>query len=145
MTNKHNNMTDYLSILDPAPYCNVFIDFIFPQHDDNDIILTKDEKNMIVEQIDNVKYHLDIAKSNVYNENFEDAMEEIGVAINISTCGKCKKRMLIAAYDINHASNVCDLDEGRCTGLKTDINTIIEDFVNNYLPRVEEVLSAREN
>ena len=135
---------DIISVIDPTPYCNGFIDFFFPQQKD-DIVLSRDEKLTIVDQINNVTKHLNSAKHNISKENFDEAIEDVERAINESTCGKCKKRMLIAAYDINHASNMCDLDEGRCTGLKTDINTIIEDFVNNYLPRVEEVLGAREN
>lgn len=135
---------DIINTINPAPYCNGVFDFFFPQPKE-DIVLSRDEKLLIVDQINNVTKHLNSAKHNVRKDNFDEAIEDVERAINESTCGKCKKRMLITAYDINHASNVCDLDEGRCTGIKTDINTIIEDFVNNYLPKVEEVLRAREN
>lgn len=137
-------INDIINIFNPLPYYEGTVDFFFPQQND-EIVLSRDEKRLIVDQINNVTKHLNSAKHNISKDNFDEAIEDVERAINESTCGKCKKRMLIAAYDINHASNVCDLDEGRCTGLKTDINTIIEDFVNNYLPRVEEVLSAREN
>jgi len=137
-------MTDYLSIIDPTPYCNGFIDFIFPQPD-NGIFLSKDEKDMIVEQVEAVKSRLNSAKHNVEDENFDSAIEDVTTAINISTCGKCKKKMLITAYDINHASNVCVLDGERCEIIKDDIDKTIADFIENYLPRVEEVLSARES
>ena len=144
MTNKHNSMTDYLSIIDPTPYYNGFIDFIFPQPDD-DIVLSKDEKNMIVEQIETVKSHLNTAKHNIEDENFDDAIEEVSTAIDASTCGKCQKKMLITAYDITHAQTLCKLDGERCKVIKHDINKTISEFINSYLPRVEDVLKAREN
>lgn len=137
-------MIDYLSILDPTPHINCAWDFFFQQPKE-DIILTKDEKKLIVDQINNVKYHLANAKLHIDDESFEDAIEEMGIAIEVSTCGKCKKRMLLAAYDINHAQSICQLDGDRCTTLKDEINDVIKEFVDNYLPRVEEVLSARES
>ena len=137
-------MIDYLSILDPTPHIKCAWDFFFQQPKE-DIILTKDEKKLIVDQINNVKYHLANAKLHIDDESFEDAIEEMGIAIEVSTCGKCKKRMLLAAYDINHAQSICQLDGDRCTTLKDEINDVIKEFVDNYLPRVEEVLSARES
>lgn len=136
---------DILHAIDPTPYCNGFISLIFPQNENDEIILTREEKSMIVDQITEVRAHLKSAKKHIDEENFEDAIEEVSTAINASTCGKCKKRMLIAAYDINHASSICELDGDRCTTLKDEINDVIEEFVNNYLPKVEVVLSAREN
>ena len=135
---------DIINVLNPSPYCNGVIDFLFPQPDD-DIVLSKDEKNMIVDQINDVTTHLNAAKRHIDDESFEGAIEDVTAAINISTCGKCKKRMLLTAYDINHASNVCVLDEDRCETIKDDIDKTIADFIENYLPRVEEVLSARES
>lgn len=135
---------DIINAINPAPYCDGVFDFFFPQPKD-DIVLSKDEKLMIVDQINTVKLHLANAKLHIDDDSFEDAIEEVGIAIETSTCGKCKKKMLLAAYDINHASSVCQLDGDRCTTLKDEINDVIKEFVDNYLPRVEEVLSARES
>ena len=135
---------DIINILNPLPYYNGTIDFFFPQQNE-DIVLSKDEKKLIVDQINTVRLHLDNAKLHIDDESFNEAIEEVGIAIEASTCGKCKKKMLIAAYDINHASSICELDGDRCTTLKDEINDVIKEFVDNYLPRVEEVLSAREN
>jgi hypothetical protein len=135
---------DIISAIDPTPYYNGFIDFFFPQPKE-EVVLSRDEKLLIVDQINTVKLHLDNAKLRIDDEDFDNAIEEVGIAIEASTCGKCKKKMLIAAYDINHASSICALDGDRCTTLKDEINDVIKEFVDNYLPRVEEVLSAREN
>ena len=99
---------------------------------------------MIVDQINDVKNHLNIAKRHIAEENFDKAIGEVENAIKSSTCSRCQKKMLISAYDIKHAKNVCELDSGRCTAIKQDIDDVIKEFVENYLPRVEDVLSARE-
>ena len=138
-------INDIINMLNPIPYYDSAISLFFQQSSENDIILTKDEKSMIIKQITDIKTCLNNAKKHIDEENFDDAIEEVSIAIDASTCAKCKKKMLIAAYDINHASSVCALDEDRCTTLKDEINNVIEEFVNNYLPRVEVVLSARES
>lgn len=135
---------DIINSINPAPYCNGVFDFFFPQPKE-DIVLSRDEKLLIVDQINTVKLHLDNAKLHIDNEKFDSAIEEVGIAIEASTCGRCKKKMLITAYDINHASSICELDGERCITIKDEINDVIKEFVDNYLPRVEEVLSAREN
>jgi len=136
---------DIINALNPVPYYNGVISLFFQSDIDNDIILTKDEKSLIVEQITDVRKCLSDAKKHIHDENFDAAIEKVSDAINYSTCGKCKKKMLLAAYDINHAQSICQLDGDRCTTLKDEINDVIKEFVDNYLPRVEEVLSARES
>ena len=132
-------------VLDPSPYIDNVWNTFFPQtNNEDEIILSPDEKKLIVDQITSVRTHLSVAKHHIDDENFDEAISEVERAIEASTCGRCKKKMLIAAYDINHASNVCNLDENRCTTVKTDINKDIKEFIENYLPKVEEVLSARE-
>lgn len=138
-------INDVLHALDLSPYIDNAWNTFFPQpNNEDEIILSPDEKKLIVDQITAVRTHLSIAKHHIDDENFDKAIDEVEQAISASTCGRCKKKMLIAAYDINHASNVCDLDENRCTTVKTDINKDIKEFIENYLPQVEEVLSARE-
>lgn len=125
-------------------WCAGVWDFFFPSDGLDDLVLTRDEKNMIVTQINEVKSHLNSARAHINDENFEDATDEVVEAINVSTCSKCKKKMITTAHDINHAQNICELDGERCMVLKSDIDHEITDFMYNYLPKVEEVLRAKE-
>jgi hypothetical protein len=119
-------------------------DFFFPPDSSDDLVLTRDEKDMIVTQITEVKSHLTHAKAHVNEESFDAAAEEVVDAINASTCGRCQRKMTETTHDIIHAGNICALNGDSCEVLKSNINYDINDFMYNYLPKVEEVLRARE-
>lgn len=138
-------LNDILQILNPFPYIDNTIGMFFPKDvHEEEVILTKDEKSMIVEQINNVKTHLNSAKRFVVDENFDEAIGEIEKAIDASSCSLCQKKMLISGYDIDHASNICTFDENQCGVMTGRIVEDIDDFTTNYLKKVEKVLMLEE-
>jgi len=118
--------------------------FFFLDVVEDDLVLTKDEKSLIVKQIVDVKEHLSYAKSLVGEERFNEAIDEVEKAISVSTCSRCQKKMIVSGLDMDHAGNVCPLDGDKCEMLTDKIIADIDDFTENYLPRVEDVLKARE-
>ena len=135
---------DIIKLLDPSPYINNTWNFFFPNGAEDDIVLTKGEKSSIVKQIVDVKEHLGYAKRLVEDERFDEAIDEVEKAISASTCSRCQKKMIVSGLDMDHAGNVCPLDEDKCEMLTDKIIADIDDFTENYLPRVEDVLNARE-
>ena len=126
--------------------CEGVWDFFFPSDGAQDeLIITAEEKQLIVTQIRDVKHHLSKAQNELQFENFDEATDEVVEAIEASTCARCKKKMTITAHDIVHAKNVCELGGDQCNTLKITIDGSMEDFKENYLPKVEEVLKAKEH
>ena len=135
-----------LSVIDPTQYINNAISFFFPHNSqDDDLVLTKDEKSLIVKQIEDMTTHLNSAKRLVKEENFDGAINEVEKAIDATTCPRCQKKMIVSGFEMSHADNVCQLDEKKCETLMENIIDDIDDFIDNYLPKVEEVLKARES
>jgi len=137
-------LNNILNTLDPTPHINNIWNFCFPYEPEDDLILTKEEKSLIVTQIEDVKSHLNAAKQHIKEENFDKAISEIENAINVSTCSRCQKKMLLTGFDTEHAENICALDNDRCETLTANIVKNIDEFINDYLPKVEDVLRARE-
>ena len=108
-------------------------------------MISSKDKTIIVAQITEVKDHLSNAQEDLLHENFEEASDEVLAAINASTCGKCQRKMKSTSQGILYTQSVCNIGGNTCGDLKYQINNEIEDFKENYLPRVEEVLSARES
>ena len=134
-----------LSVIDPTQYYNNTINLFFPKADTGDeIVLTKDEKSLIVKQINEVKTHINYAKQYAKDENFSKAVDEVEKAMDASTCSNCRMRMAVHGHVMNFADSVCPIDDKMCEKAKKYIDDAIDDFTNNYLPRVEDVLKARE-
>ena len=136
---------DIINALNPVPYYDNIVDFIFPlPNNEDEIVISPDEKKLIVDQITEVKKYLNSAKRCVKDGNFDKAIHDVENAIDASTCSKCKEKMILTGFDIEHTSNICDIDIDVCEENTSNIIKSINDFMNDYLPRVEYVLSARE-
>jgi len=112
---------------------------------DDDLILTPDKKKLIIDQVTSITSRLESAIENIENHDFNDAINDIKSAMEISTCSACKEKMEDIAGNAARAAQICMLnDGGKCKRITEDVVDGTTDFIENYLPSAEAVLQIKE-
>ena len=112
---------------------------------DDDLILAPDEKKLIIDQVTSITSRLESAIENIENHDFDDAINDIKSAIEVSTCSACKEKMKDIAGDAARAAQICMLNnDGKCERMTEDVVDGTTDLIENYLPNAEAVLQIKE-
>ena len=112
---------------------------------DDDIILTPDEKKLIVDQVTSITSKLASAIEDIENHDFDDAINNIKSAMDISTCSMCKEKMEDIAGNTARAAQICMLNDDKCEQTTEDVVDGATGFLKDYLPSAEAVLQMKES